>query len=299
MHRAAIAGVAGAAVLAVAGPVGLTLIDQEATPHAWAAPLVRMAEASPRLLIDADGWKVTRADEFALTSGEVQYSNGEHTIQLNWYPTAERAPLAADPGSQTTMLAPARRDGRPMTVVRYDGTDRYRAQWREGGHAMEVDGTAASPQAFLDTVSRLHRVDVDAWLSAMPASVITAADRAGTVDQMLAGVALPPGFDVAALRAEPGVLERYQLGARVTGAVVCAWIDEWNAARRDGDPARAARAVDAVGTSRSWPVLQSMNAEGDWPEAIWETADAMAAGHGPAGGGAKPLPVGNGICDTP
>ena len=88
---------------------------------------------------------------------------------------------------------------------------------------------------------------------------------------MLAGLPFPPGFDREALRSLQ-TRDRYQLGARVAGAVACGWIERWLA----GDPKAAA----ALATSRDWPVLQQMNAEGDYPEVVSQFADAVASGGG-------------------
>jgi len=62
----------------------------------------------------------------------------------------------------------------------------------------------------------------------------------------------------------------------VAGGVACAWIDRWATARDTGDTATADEAVAAVRSSREWPILQEMNAEGDYPEFLWETGDEMA-----------------------
>ncbi|MGH2715848.1 MAG: hypothetical protein ACRDM7_18560 [Thermoleophilaceae bacterium] len=45
------------------------------------------------------------------------------------------------------------------------------------------------------------------------------------VDATLDGIPLPEGFVRNALERHTVVRERYQLGARVTGAVACGWID--------------------------------------------------------------------------
>jgi hypothetical protein len=67
-----------------------------------------------------------------------------------------------------------------------------------------------------------------------------------------------------------------QLGARVAGAVACGWFDAWVA----GDE----RALDALATAREWPVLLAMQAEGDYPEVLWElVAAARSGGDVPAG----------------
>ncbi|HEX6390871.1 MAG TPA: hypothetical protein VFZ89_15530 [Solirubrobacteraceae bacterium] len=74
--------------------------------------------------------------------------------------------------------------------------------------------------------------------------------------------------------------DRYQLGAHVAGAVACAWIARWDAARTRGDEATAKAAAAALAGSRDWKILNEMNAEGDYPEVVWEYADAIRKGDG-------------------
>ena len=95
---------------------------------------------------------------------------------------------------------------------------------------------------------------------------------------MLDGVPLPPRFDVASLqRVRPGtVLDRYQLGAKVAGGVACAWLDRWVAARRSTDDSGVRQAVGALATSHDWRVLHDMQAEGAYPDVLWQYADAAA-----------------------
>ena len=49
--------------------------------------------------------------------------------------------------------------------------------------------------------------------------------------------------------------------------MVCGWIERWLA----GDPKAAA----ALASSRDWPLLRQMDAEGDYPEVVWQYADAV------------------------
>jgi hypothetical protein len=95
---------------------------------------------------------------------------------------------------------------------------------------------------------------------------------------------LPEGFDSDPLEQGDAVRDRYQLGAIVSGAVACAWLDQWVAATAADDEASVQQAVDAMATSHGWAVLQQMNDEGDYPEVLWEYADALA-GNGPIMGG--------------
>lgn len=73
------------------------------------------------------------------------------------------------------------------------------------------------------------------------------------------------------------MLDDYQLRAKVTGAVVCAWLDRWVSARRHGDRSGVCRAVGALTTTHSWRMLHKMQASGDYPTVVWHYADAVAA----------------------
>lgn len=283
-RRAMAVGLMGAAALGAAAFIGVAHTGDGAEP-AWAAPVLRAAEASPRMLIGEEGWSITRADEFGVDFGETVFENGGETVQLGWYPPRDRPVDAPSAGSGTTAIEPTTLDGVPVAIARYDGSDRYRAAWRRGGWTIELDGDAASPARFREIVRSLRGAGVDEWLRAMPASAVRPHARGEAVDRMLTGVPLPPGFDLQGLREGAGtVRDRYQLGAEVAGAVSCAWIGRWVAATAAGEAGVARAAAAAMATSHRWAVLRDMNAEGDYPEVLWGLADAMASGAGvPAG----------------
>jgi hypothetical protein len=65
----------------------------------------------------------------------------------------------------------------------------------------------------------------------------------------------------------------------VTGTVACLWFRQWGKATRTGDTAAAEEAVKAMATARHWPILREMNADGDYPEVLWEDAAAMPRGY--------------------
>ena len=130
--------------------------------------------------------------------------------------------------------------------------------------------------AFKQLIGHLDHVGVNAWLKAMPADVVRpAAEHATVVDEMLKGLPLPPGLDVAALRRSGSVRDRYQLGAQVSGAVACGWIAQYLAAQKAGDPAAAGAASKAMATSRTWPILLEMQRDGAYPDVLWMYADAL------------------------
>ena len=274
VRRAVAVGLIGATGLGAAAVIGVNRLGDGAQP-AWAAPVLRAAESSPRMLISEDGWSITRADQFGVDFGETVFENGRETIQLNWYPKENRPIEKPHPGSGTTEVAPTTLAGSPV-VISYYGGERYRAAWHQGDWTLEFDGEAASAERFTEILHALRSVGVEEWLNAMPASTVRPDGRAAVVDTMLAGIPLPAGFDVAALRDANGLVnDRYQLGAKVAGSVACGWIGRWMDARAAGDAATIAQSVSAMATSHRWAILREMNAAGDYPEVLWELADAM------------------------
>jgi hypothetical protein len=121
-------------------------------------------------------------------------------------------------------------------------------------------------------------VDTDAWLSAMPASVVKTSDRNGTVAQMLKGVTVPPGFDARDIKGANLTKDRYQLGAAVTGTVACRWFKRWSDARAANDGAAQREAVAAMATARHWPILKEMAKRGAYPQVLLAYAAAMPSG---------------------
>jgi hypothetical protein len=283
-------GIAAPAVAAAVAAVvvGITLTGRDGE-QAWAAALVRVAEAAPRLLVDEPGWEITRADQFSVDYGEMTFANGEEEVDVKWMAASNYEHAVATRVVELDDLGTAPVPGAEARLFRYPGTSDYVAVWLRGDYTVEARGLAPDAEAFRATLASLDEVDVDTWLSAMPASVVQPAMQADVIEEMLAGMPLPPGFDSTAIPITEAVRDRYQLGAQVAGAVACAWIDRWIAARDAGDDAGAREAVDAMATSPTWPVLLEMEAEGAYPEVLRQYAAAMA-GNGlvPAG---RPMTV--------
>lgn len=76
--------------------------------------------------------------------------------------------------------------------------------------------------------------------------------------------------DRSPLRSGDAVKDRYQLGAQVSGAVACGWVDRFFEGKRTGDTAETQSATQAMATSRRWHTLREMTAEGDYPKVLWE-----------------------------
>ena len=286
--RTAAVAVLGAAAIAGAS-VGMGKLGDGAPP-AWAAELVRVAEASPRILVGAEGWALVRADEFTEGEGETTFARGDDRADLRWNPDGDHGRLVEDRRASADLDTTAPVLGQTAVVIRYTDSNAHVAMWRQGGSSLEFRDDDTTLEAFTALLASLRVASVDQWLGAMPESVVRPDARAAAVEEMLAGIPIPPGFDLAALRAGDGLVrDRYQLGARVSGAVACAWIGKWVAAREAGDTAGVQAAVAAMATAREWPVLREMDAEGAYPEVLWELAAAMPS-NGTVPGG-RPMTI--------
>jgi hypothetical protein len=266
------------------GVVGIAGTGGGGGDAAWAAPLLAIANGAPRYLVDAGGWKVTRADEFAAAQGEMTFSDGRHNLELRWQPVAEHDGVVTDRKHSASYSEPATVTGDPATLFQYDGTTDFTTLWRHGDHSLEARAEFATIGEYRKVLGTLHVVDADTWLRAMPDSVIKPTSRASVVDEMLADMPKPPGFDASALRTSESVQDRYQLGAAVSSTVACGWINSWIRASGSGDTAAVQTAVAAMNSSHDWAVLHEMNKDGDYPEVLWEYADAMRTGAGIRGG---------------
>jgi hypothetical protein len=217
------------------------------------------------------------------------FSDGTRQVELRWQPAGDYQSTVMDRKHSSDLQTTTAVMGAEARVYRYEGTTDFTALWVAGDHAVELRGLAADLAAFEEILGSLRTVDVDAWLSAMPASVVNPSSRPQVVRAMLADIPVPPGFDRAALERGTSVRDRYQLGAAVAGAVACAWIDRWVTAKEAGDGSGIRQAVGAMATSRDWSVLHEMNAQGDYPEVLWDYADAIARGGTVPGGKNAPI----------
>lgn len=270
--RLQLLGVAAAA--AVVAGIALDVGVGNQPTSAYAAEIVAVAEGAPRLLVDADGWDVTRADQFRVDYGEMTFENGAESADLHWRPAATHADFVADRQAGGDPVVPIEIAGDAGELLRTRGTDTYTALWLRGDHSLELRIDETTEEAFREAAAAVVAVDVETWLDALPDSVVRPADRNEVVSEMLAELPVPDTFDRTVLDAVE-VADRYQLGAQVSGAVACMWLDQWTEASRVGDASSKAQAAEALATSTTWPVLLDMNDEGDYPEVVWSYAFAV------------------------
>ena len=275
-------GAAAVAVGLVFGGAGVVAaVREEGRPAAPASgrdeeASSRGVEGAPLLLIQHEGWRVSRADQVELDEGEMSFTDGERELELTWRPVATHDEFVVDrelEAAEAWDLESANRHGR---LYRYDGTTDFTALWADGDLSLELRGVFPDVHAYRAVAQTLSRVDEETWLAALPDDAVTPAERAAVVDEMLSDIPVHRDVRVADLKESAVVNDRYQLGARVTGAVACAWIRQWIEARANGDGAEARQAVDAMAsTAWDWKILREMDAQGGWSEVLWEYADAM------------------------
>ncbi len=261
----------------------------------WAAELVRLAEASPLVLLDADGWRVIYTDEQSEQEGEMHFTTASPSApqtarawavpgslaQLNWRGVSlEQWKRGRAASSEVTTTAPVL--GTTASVYQYfggkPGQRDITAIWRYDDRVLEFRAVMADIAAFKALLAQLKQVDTDSWLSALPDSVVKTTDRSDAIAEMLRGVALPPGFDPRQIKGAALTKDRYQLGAAVTGTVACTWISRWSQARRRGDRAGVREAIAAMATAKDWPILDEMAKSGAYPQVLEQYAAAMAKG---------------------
>lgn len=271
----AVAGAAAAVVLAVAV---IMWPRSDGTTPAFAAAAVEVAEANPRLLVDRDDWQVVRADEFAADQGEMTFSDGTHQLKVHWRPAVEYEEHLDD---RSNGLEPVKVKILGMTGSMFpqsspvDLTTVFQPQ---GINFLEIRANIGSVEAYRELLNSLVSVDVDTWLSALPASVVDGVERREVVSEMLQDIPLPEGYDTARWYTSTGVHDRYQVGVQVAGDVACTWIAHLHVADENGNVAGKQSAIDALQTADSWSVLLEMRSEGEYPEVLWNAADRAVQG---------------------
>lgn len=159
------------------------------------------------------------------------------------------------------------------------GNREMKAIWREDGYTLELEAAVPDQAAFEERLSWLTKVDTQAWLEAMPAAVVKAADFKGTVREMVKDIPLPKTFSIARVPDEGLTTDREAVGTQVAGTVTCLWLQQWARARRSGDEAAELEADKAMATSRHWKVLTDVEATNGYSPLVWEITEMMPQGY--------------------
>ncbi|GGN46633.1 hypothetical protein FHR83_008512 [Actinoplanes campanulatus] len=294
LSRRLASAVAAAAV--VTGVIGATALlrdqpENGATPGAWSGPLglpssdtggagggyeldLKAAQEHPRLLVGQPGWKITTVYGFAAAEGTIEFVDGNRSVQMNWYKADQYDSYYKD-RLEVSKPEPTTVAGTEASVFTYGGGDWAAMLKPVDSSFVELRTSSGWERSEFDALlAAVKRVDAKAFLAALPPEVVTPGKVREEAAKVLADIPIPPGFDVSAVNVD-GANSPYHFGAAVTGQVTCSWIAEWSRAEEAGDKEAQGQAAAALQSSHRWKVLQDMNAEGDWPEAIWDTVDQM------------------------
>lgn len=258
--------------------LGGGLTGQSST--AYGSELIRFAKNSPLILLAE--WQVGDVIEHTAQEGEMRFflpTGG--TAQLSWRAgsfqrwASARARDAAGETTAHVLDSTAR-------VFRYPccrpGRLDFTALWRENGRVLEFRSIAPTPAAFRERLADLESVDVETWLAALPRRVVQAVDRPVTVEAMLRGIPLPPGFEAEEVKGGGLMTDRSTVALQILGTVACAWRARWLQARGEGDRAGARAAVEALGSLREWPIVRDGSSPRVMTEVVEEAAKAMPSG---------------------
>ena len=274
--RRRLAVVLAAAAVAAVLTAGLVLL-----PHlTQAADPAGSAGTGNRLLLDATDWRLRYVQDSA-AEGEVQYDKGPLNLTIYWR-KADRYQMVFDDRANG-------RTSKQVDLLGLSGTQ-FRSGGKyisyttvlkpSGGWFFELRADGLPEKQYRELLGKLRRVDQATWEAGLPAWVVTPAEEPAAIAGMLADIPRPAGLDPARLRTHKTNV-RYHIGAQVTRVVTCAWIEQWDKARRSGDTAGAAQAVAALKTVPRWRILAEMEASGDWPSALRGWARTVVGGELP------------------
>lgn len=273
--QVALAATAAVAVVVASTPVALDAI-RSARPVTYDVAATQVADANQRLLVDLPGWGVGEVSMFTAEEGEMTFTDGTDEIQVNWRPAVEYDDHLADRLRGNTSV-PYPVLGGAGTMVRYDRSTDFTTILPPGDvNFLEIRGDLGSRAAYTRVLDALIPVGTTQWLQAMPVGVVLPSDVDAVAAEMMADMPLPPGFDAAEVVGDEVTGDRYDVGAEVSGAVMCAWLARWEEGNRSGDDEMVDSAVAALQTSKDWAILHEMTAEGDYPDVAWTIADGAA-----------------------
>jgi hypothetical protein len=257
---------------------------------------VKVAEANPRLLITAPGWRIVEARSFRPQRGQLELGDGTDQVHLSWGPAADRRESLYNNGGGGRVAGTWNETiaGRKAIVFHLEvgptGSYFTTVFPAEAGVFVSLDGAFATRNEWEALMASVRAVGVDEWLEAMPGEILRPGAFTAELARMLHGVPVPPGFDATAAIKPTELTNRFQAAKKLTQAVTCEWVRSWDGARKEGDQAGAREAVEAMSGVRDWPVLLRMVREkgyrGDslpapgygWPTSIITIGHQMATG---------------------
>jgi hypothetical protein len=274
-----------AAAAVVAGLAGGTMWWQdqhpEKQPELSASAALGLAEGQ-QVVLDAPGWDVDSMGD------GIRFRNGAADLEITTYAAKDYDSYVKDrehivdppaPGEPVQVL------GRPAQMWAYGATDHTAIREVQNGRWMEIRAGGVDRDGYLALLGDLRVVTSAEYEAALPDDFVTTAERPEAAQKIIGEIQAVSGAgfpDGASLQLGEGESQdSYQFGAEVAGAYACAWLEAFGDAQAHDQQGLADEAARVLGTSRQWPVLKEMNADGDYPEVVWEYADRVVTGEAP------------------
>lgn len=230
----------------------------------------------PRMIVDMPGFGVLSGSE--TYSGTWSVTLDGHEAELRVLPAEALALTADDLASDGLEVTDVEVAGMSGFAAEYD-SGRSVLAWSGDDHSAVLDYIAGAAEA-----TRIARhvtyVDETTWRALLPAELILPEERLQAVEDILAGVTLPPTLTAEDLTGRHGylanaIMSEPDLIVTVTAELSCEWIQMWVDATNTGEEERAAQAVEAMGQSHRWPALDRPGLE-NWKSLVTGYADAIA-----------------------
>lgn len=259
-------------------------VPPETAPTTWVESIavdpLDGADGLPRFALSEPGWTMTHASETEY-GGQYRFVHADgRALDVSTIPGGEDG-FAARLGDEERVVV-GQWHVLDYAATQEEGGDvgRYRADSLRGEWTYEFDGAPFdSLDAFMATVAGAHAIDETQWQESLPDGFVSGSDQAATVAQLLQDVPLPDGFDTASLN-DGTTNSRYQFITHVSGAVTCAWLDQWFTGQETGDLTIQQDAAAALATSHDWAMLTEIANQGGWSNVVWQHADAINGGEG-------------------
>jgi hypothetical protein len=275
-----------AAAAVVAGLAGGTVWWQQHRPADGSHQVASLRlPAGKAVVLDAPGWQVD-----SLSGDGIVFRKGAANLEITSYAAKDYASYVEDrehivdppaPGTPIQVL------GRSAQMWAYSADDHTAIREVEDGRWMEFRAQGVDQAGFVALLGQLRLTSEGEFNASLPSGYVTKGERPAAAETILgdiedaSGAGFPSGTTFQLANGDSK--DRYQFGAEVVAQYACAWLESYEDATTHQQPARAAEAVRVLGTSRHWPILQEMNAQGDYPEVVWDYADQVAAGKVPEG----------------
>lgn len=245
--------VAAAAAAAITALLTLPLWIGDDGGRTGSDVAIAPSAAGERAVLDATGWRIVHLMDEG-DGSELQYAKGRQRLDIFMLPAGDHDAAVDGRAEELGEAEPVTVLGRPSKLWAYRAIDHTTISSPHGQHFFEVRGYGMSKAAYLALLRQLRQVDDAAFEEATAEYVVTPEEVPAMIDEALADVETPAGFDPGSIEVE-GYSQRHTVVSAVAEEVNCGWVTQWSDAIDSGDDAAKQEAIDAMVGSKNWRSL--------------------------------------------